>query len=553
MEVLGIGLIIPLISTLIEDNNSFIDIISSPVRDYLNFNDKISLLIFICIFICIFFIIKNFFLILTNYYLSKFYYEIKNKLVKKLYKSYITQEYNDFIKFSSSKRISNVVTETQNVLEGTIMPFMTLVAELFLLISICSLLLLYNFEVTIIAISVLLLITLFILFIIKPILKRYGIIRFKHHQNKVELVNQSINGIREIKLFQMGKNIVKIFNLNNDELSKVSFKHIFIQSITKYYIEIGAIISFVLVVIFYLKFNSNSKDLITLLSLYGVSIFRIMPSLNKIINAKNSMRFSELPTQRILEDLSFIKKEEFIEKNKEFNNNIFKNWSQIEFKNLNYNYDESNHVIKNLNLKISNGEKIGIIGKSGSGKSTLIDLICNLLEPKKGEIFIDGNILDKKNRDNYLNLFSYVSQNTFIFNTTLEKNITLNFSNNTDQFQDIKFEKATTIAQLDEFINTLSQKNNQIIGEEGNRLSGGQKQRVGIARSIYADRQIIIFDEATSALDEKTENNFISSLLDNFKDKTILFVTHKKHLIKKFNSVYEFDETGKISKKNYDI
>ena len=237
---------------------------------------------------------------------------------------------------SKSVMLNNIVAESQNVLEGTIMPFMTFVAELFVLFAICLLLLIYNFKITTIAIIVLLIITIVSLYIIKPILKRYGKIRLKHHENKVELINQSIYGIREIKLFQMVDDIIEIFNINNDKLNNVSFKHIFIQLITKFYLEIGAVVSFVLIIIFFLKFNTDTKDLITLLGLYGVSIFRIMPSMNKIINSKNSLRYSELSVERILKDLSFINND--VLKNNEKNSNsrsFFEKWREIEFKDLN--------------------------------------------------------------------------------------------------------------------------------------------------------------------------------------------------------------------------
>jgi ABC-type multidrug transport system fused ATPase/permease subunit len=552
LEVVGIGLIIPLISTIIDINNTFINNLPLEIKNYLGSFDKMTIVIILSIFICIFFIFKNFILIFITFFLSKFFFEIKNLLVKKLYRSYVTQEYNDFIKVSSSKRINNIITESQNVLEGTIMPLMTYIAELFVLFAICFLLLIYNFKITSIAIFVLLIITFLSLYIIKPILKRYGKIRLKHHENKVELVNQSIYGIREIKLFQMVNDIINIFNLNNDKLNNISFKHIFIQLITKFYLEIGAVISFVLIVIFYLKFNTDTKELITLLGLYGVSIFRIMPSINKIINSKNSLRYSELSVERILKDLSFINQSGVtkIEENQFNNKSFFENWKEIEFKDLNYGYNEFNEIIKNINFKIVKGEKIGILGKSGSGKSTLIDLICYLLEPKKGQILIDGKVLEKKNRRYYQNLFSYVSQNTFIFNTSLKNNITLKFLNSASQLDSSgKIANATKIAQLDDFINSLINKNDQVIGEEGNRLSGGQKQRIGIARSIYADRQIIIFDEATSALDEITENNLINSLMNNCDNKTIIFVTHKKHLLKKFDVILEIDNNGKLLRK----
>jgi len=545
LEAIGIGLVIPLISTIIDTNNNFINNLPLNLSNYLKSLNKINLIIILSCFVCLFFTLKNIFLIIITYYQSKFYYEIKNKIVKKIYRSYIYQEYFDFIKVSSSKRINNILTETQNVLEGAFMPLMTLISELFVLIAVCSLLMIYNFKITIIALSLLIFLTLTSLFLIKPLFTKWGKKRLKYYETKVELLNQTIYGIREIKLFQMGGNIINLFNKNSNNLSEVSYKHIFFQLITKFYLEIGAVISFVFVVIFFLTTNSNTTDLITLLSLYGLSIFRVMPSINKVINAKNSLRFSQVSVERILQDFKFLERLQ-ISNNKinvlPKNTNVFENWKKIEFHNLKYSYDGINEIFQNINFKISNGDKIGIIGKSGSGKSTFVDLLCNLIKSDGGEIKIDKKILSEENRSQYLKLFSYASQNTFIFNTSLKENITLNFVKENDEVNLKNFELAIKTAQLNEFIKTLDLKENQIIGEEGNRLSGGQKQRIGIARSLYAGRKILILDEATSSLDTFTEENFINSLLSSYKDKTIIFITHKKNVIKNFDAIYEIDD-----------
>ncbi len=544
LEAMGIGIIIPLISTILDSENTFVNYLPNNIKEYLLSFDKISLIIFFSFLICLFFIFKNLVLIIISFFQSRYVFGIKNSLEKKIFKSYLLQDYSNFMKINSSRRINNLIVETQNIVEGAIIPIMVLVTELLVLISISSLLLIYNFKITILSISVLLLITCISIIFLKPLFRKWGEQRTKYNQQKAEILNQSIFGIREIKLFKMSKGTIETFNKFNMLLNITSYKHIFLQSITRFYLEIGAIVSFVTVVIVFLKGNSNTNELITLLSLYGVSIFRIMPSINKIINAKNSLRFSEAPVKKILEDINFTKQNKINEEliNNKILDNKFYNWKNIKIDNLKFSYNEKENIFESLNFEISKGKKIAIIGETGSGKSTFIDLISNLLKPNEGKIFVDGKEVIENNRHSYVDLFSYSSQNTFIFNSSVTDNISL-VSLYEDKAVDYKkIDLVTKVTQLDKFINNLANQGKTIIGEEGNRLSGGQKQRLGIARSIYAGREILIFDEATSALDNNTEKKLLDQLFDKFDDKTIIFVTHKQKILNYFDEIFEIKD-----------
>lgn len=551
LEALGIGIIIPLISTILDSENTFMNYLPYEIKQFLFSFEKISLIIFLSFLICFFFIFKNLILIIISFFQSKYVFGIKDSLEKKIFRSYLLQDYSNFMKINSSRRINNLILETQNIVEGAIIPILILVTEILVLLSISSLLLIYNFKITILSISVLLLITSFSIIFLKPLFKKWGEQRTIYNQQKAEILNQSIFGIREIKLFKMSKGAIETFNKFNSLLNITSYKHIFLQSVTKFYLEIGAIISFVTVIIIFLKGNSNTNELITLLSLYGVSIFRIIPSINKIINAKNSLRFSEAPVRKILEDINFTKKNIINEEsiNTKVIENIFYNWKNIKIDNLKFSYNDKEYIFENLDFEISKGKKIAIIGETGSGKSTFIDLINNLLEPNEGKIFVDSKEVNEKNRNSYVDLYSYSSQNTFIFNSSVADNISLVSLYDDEKIDYKKLNLVTKISQLDKFITNLENQEKTIIGEEGNRLSGGQKQRLGIARSIYAGREILIFDEATSALDNETEKKLLDQLFEKFHDKTIIFVTHKQKILDYFDEIFEIKDK-KIKKLN---
>jgi ABC-type multidrug transport system fused ATPase/permease subunit len=253
LEALGIGIIIPLISTILGSENTFINYLPYEIKQFLLSFEKISLIIFLSFLICFFFIFKNLILIIISFFQSRYVFGIKDSLEKKIFKSYLLQNYSNFMRINSSRRINNLIVETQNIVEGAIIPIMILVTELLVLLSISTLLLIYNFKITILSISVLLLITSLSIIFLKPLFKKWGEQRTKYNQQKAEILNQSIFGIREIKLFKMSKGTIETFNKFNRLLNNTSYKHIFLQSITKFYLEIGAIVSFVTVVIVFFK------------------------------------------------------------------------------------------------------------------------------------------------------------------------------------------------------------------------------------------------------------------------------------------------------------
>ncbi len=201
---------------------------------------------------------------------------------------------------------------------------------------------------------------------------------------------------------------------------------------------------------------------------------------------------------------------------------ISKAWKKIEFRNLHFKYKEKN-VLNNVNLSISRGEKIGLVGKSGCGKSTVAKLLLGLYSPQKGGILIDNKDLENYSHKSVTDTISIVLQESEMFNLSLLENIAISSTK-----KDLKkLTLATKIAQLNPLIKKLPLGLNTLIGEKGYQLSGGERQRVGIARAIYKDSSLLILDEATSALDSKTETLIQRSLEKLLKNKTMLIIAHR--------------------------
>ena len=213
----------------------------------------------------------------------------------------------------------------------------------------------------------------------------------------------------------------------------------------------------------------------------------------------------------------------------------------IEFKNLSFNYNKgTSKQIKKLSLQIQPGEKIGIVGASGAGKSTLFKLIVKQYPAPDGTIFINQKDLAEHTKDSVRANIAVVSQDTLVFNRTLEQNLTLG-----KKYTKAQIQKALKDSHCDQFIKDLPDGLQTKVGERGVKLSGGQKQRVGIARALLKNSPIVLLDEATSALDSKSEKYIQDSLQKLAKNHTMLVIAHRLSTLNFMDRIVVMDK-GKI-------
>lgn len=218
---------------------------------------------------------------------------------------------------------------------------------------------------------------------------------------------------------------------------------------------------------------------------------------------------------------------------------VFNNY--IEFKNVSFSYTNNKFALKDISFHIKKGQKVAIVGPSGSGKSTIVNLLLRFYDPNNGEILIDGvNIKDVSLKE-LRKLFGVVVQDTFLFNNTIWYNLTYGNENATKD----EVIEATKMADIYDFIISLPQQFDTIVGERGCTLSGGEKQRMAIARALLTKPEVFIFDEPTSALDAESENIVLSTMKKLFSTKTVILITHRLNLVVDFDYIYVFSN-GKI-------
>ena len=224
---------------------------------------------------------------------------------------------------------------------------------------------------------------------------------------------------------------------------------------------------------------------------------------------------------------------EFLDSNTSLENGTLKMTKKqakdIVFKNVSFEYDQTGiKIFNSFNLKIEEGKTIGIVGKVGSGKTSILDLICRIYDPSSGDVFIGDKNLKSLELNELRKNISYVTQNNFLFSESIQKNI--EFGNPNATKDEVK--QAAILAEIDSEILKFKKGYETILGERGVTLSGGQVQRLSIARSFIKDSEIYLFDDCFSSLDSDTEDRIIKNLNNNFKDKTLLIVSHRVSCVK---------------------
>lgn len=535
LEIIGISLIIPFVSVLV-DPTSIENKYYFFLHNFIGQMNSEFIPVFLIICIVLFYTIKNFFIIYVVVKQTRYSMNLITLIRSDLFKRYLSQNYVEFIKKDHSELISNIMNVSATFGSTFMVNLLIFLSEFLIVSSLIVFLFIYNFQLTL-SLMVVFLIILFIYYsYLSPKLRTAGQKRVDSDQQIINYSKISFQNIKELKLFNKEKYFIERF-ISNAVVSEDS--NTFYQ-VTSQYPRIGmelfAVIGICLLTLLMNFFGYKNLEIVTTLAFFGVAIFRLLPSANKLMYSFQSLRFSKKTLSIIKDELS--KSKNFDQFHDDMNKKNIEFKSKILLKNVYFSYSNEKPILKNLNLEIKKGEFIGIKGESGSGKTTLIDILMGLIHPDKGEIKID-DVDIYKNLNNWKKKCGYVPQNISLINDTIQANIA--FGVDKDKIDKSKINKSILDSDLFHFVNTLKLKEETIIGENGYAISGGQRQRLAIARALYRSPEIIFFDEATSALDKQTENNILESINKLRGKITLFFVSHDSSIFDNCDRVVDLD------------
>lgn len=361
--------------------------------------------------------------------------------------------------------------------------------------------------------------------------------RKKVQDKFTSLVNESIRGIREIKtlgvknnLMSNMKEIIKsIFDKSKEEVS-IRKKYNALTFLLKIFLE-GVVF---ITCAFLIYKGSITIGFFVTMTYY---IYRFTNLIDNINNFSQTYQKLIVSLQRVNEILENRLYEDEIFGNEKIN----KVKGIIEFKNVSFSYPDEDNILNDFNIKLEPNKKIAIVGKSGQGKSTLFNLITRVFDVKEGLITLDDINIKDLTEEELRKHISIIRQEPFIFNRTILENFKI--INKDIELEEIR--KYTKMSYLDDYIMSLPNGYDTILGEGGVNLSGGQKQRLSIARTLAKNSEVILFDEATSALDNSSQD-YIKKTIDNLiKDHTVVIVAHRLSTIMDADIIYLVDK-GKV-------
>ncbi|MVO10790.1 ATP-binding cassette domain-containing protein [Flavobacterium sp. TP390] len=455
-----------------------------------------------------------------------FFYNLATEITIESTNNFVFQSYTKHQYLNKGKIIQDINTIPEDFSCKFLLSFVNLLTETIVMSAILIILLIAYFKLTLIAVFVLfLLATLMYLNKKKQLNLINSIYQESQAKSNSELLN-ILNGYLEIRNSGNYAVFLERFKKEKKILNEVTGKLISFNSNYSKYLEFALIISLVL----FTLINIDNKDTIILLTIFGTSSLRLIPSISKILNAITLIKTYRYSLDILLND----------EKKNVINNRKMHYARQFELKNISFDYD-GNSILENINLKIGKGSFIGIKGDSGIGKTTLLYIILGIIKPKKGNCFIDN--IKIENYD-FLPFANYVPQQPFLFNGTILENIVLGQKANEVDYNYIYY--LCRKLDLHDIIEKMEQRYETEIILESSRLSGGQKQRLALVRALYTKPSLLILDEATNQQDKHLEKKIFTFLkeLNQKENLTIVAVSHDND-----NDIY-YKNIYKIENKN---
>ena len=549
-EMLGIGAVPVLAYILIDPENSILNL--KEKFDILEVSsvkfDKKNWIILSGVLFIFIFLLKNLSIVLVKYYELKIMKFLREKISKKIFKNYLNLPYSFFVNTNPSyilRTVNQDVGDSFTYILATIRIYREVMLVLIMIAFLISIEpLIYGTTFGVFTLVVFLFYHFY-----KRILSEKSKIEMKINASKFQMLNQTFNSIKEIKIFNKNDYFIKKFDEIVMILEKINLITSFVGQLPRIVYEMMAILMIVMFTIFLVLLDKPEETIFPIISLLVASGARLMPAFNQISSSMGMIRYTKPKFKNVLEVLKNInyKKNTISGDVKTGKSETIKFDHQIEIKNLNFEFG-SKKILDDISFKILKGSIIGIIGESGTGKSTLINLILGLLEPSSGEILVD-NININKNIKSWHKKIGFISQDIYLMDDTIKNNIC--FGIDEKQIDNNKFQKCLEMAQIKTFVNSLENKENTKIGNLASKISGGQKQRIAIARALYLDPEVIVLDEGTSSLDIKNEDKIISDLNKIKKEKTIIIVSHRKNTLINCDQIFSL-KNKKIEPINLD-
>lgn len=512
IETIGVGIIMPFITFATNPSLLLNSKYGSVFYHFFNFPNTQSFMFAFSWALIAFYIFRSFYSIFYNYKMNLFAFRKYHNLAFRVFQKFLRLNYIDFVNLNLDQMRRKIINDSMNS-ASYIRSFLFLYSEFFTIGILYSILLAVNWKMTLVLTLLLSFKIFLITSTISKTLAKKGEQRVKLEGGFLSLLTKSFGNFKIIKIKNSYQDFEEAFLNQGYNRAKVEITTQTLMGMPRNLLETIGFCILIACVAYILYRYEDASAVLPTISMYALALYKLLPSVNKILDNFNSMKLFSKSLDLVYNELKHIPNAEG-DKEIDFSHSI-------SLRDISFGYLKDKVILSHFNQTIKKGEKIAFIGPSGAGKSTLIDIISGFYTPNKGEIYIDDQQLTQDNIKAWRKKFGYIPQHIYLFDGSVAENIT--FGSKYDKNRIIEVCK---IAKIYDFLESHQGIETQV-GDGGVKLSGGQKQRIGIARAIYDNPEILILDEATSALDNETEAQIMDEIYELSQDKTLLVIAHR--------------------------
>lgn len=550
LETAGVSLVLPLISAILDEESFAANKYVIWIMDLFNIDSIKHMIYILLISLALMFVIKNAYLVMLTYMQSRFVNKNRSRHTTNLLSQFLHRPYEYYLYAETSVIVRTIYGDMDNVF-NLLLQCMNLAAELVVSVCLGIFLLVIDFKMMIVIVGLLGLVTLIIMKVIKPKLRRVGDEAREAQAGLYKWILQPVTGIKDVKVLNKEDYCTDRYRERATKYADYQVTNNVLTNLPRLLIETIAIVGILAYVGISIAAGTAMSELLPLISAFALASMRLLPSVNRVNTYMANIAYYEPALNYIYEnvDTKAMRDQELIDKQRRANPNtkVIELKKEIRLSNITFAYPNTDKkIFDDANMIIPVGKSVGVMGPSGSGKTTIIDILLGLLKVQSGSVTSDGTDIFE-NYEGWLSHVGYIPQTIYMLDASIKENIA--FGVEEDKIDEDRVWQVLEQAQMKEFVMEQPEGLNSQIGERGVRISGGQRQRLGIARALYHDPELLIFDEATSALDNDTETAIMEAVDKLHGQKTLVIIAHRLRTIENCDIIYEVKE-GKINADN---
>ncbi len=487
------------------------------------------------------YILKNVYLTVISYIKYTFIYNNQLKLSGRLIDCYLKKPYTYHLDKNSAEMIRSIMLDSERFFQMLLTVF-SIFSEVMVSLLLCIYLIVVDWMITVSVVVILGVVSGLYLLIFHGKSKKNGEISQYNDGKMHQAINQALGAVKDIKILHRESYFVNAFTKRGARKYTAVRNNEILGQIPAYLIETVCIGAILLVLVVKLYSGQDLNDMIPQLAAFAMAAFKLLPSVGKVDNYLNLIIFLKPSADLIYRDIKDT--EDMLGSMTEDAGDIKDTTAPISVQHVSYRYPNTDKdVIKDVSFTIPDGAAVGFMGPSGAGKSTIADIILGILTPTEGCVMY-GDMNVHEHPIAWSRKLAYIPQAIFLADETIRNNVAFGIED--DMIDEDRVWSALSEAQLDEFVKSLPDGLDTMVGERGVRLSGGQRQRIGIARALYSDPEILVLDEATAALDHETESAVMEAIDHLQGKKTLLIIAHRLTTIRNCGIVFKVED-GKIT------